>query len=135
MFNLSTGRLLDAGALPLLWEMMFAPCGMPDYFRDKFPFAMATRPEVMLGVGEEAVQVLPELAQNIVLTGRCQVPAQVLAGGVDLMINPWRHAVLAGSALPNGDCEVLPGLGHMLQHQAVDRIVQAVRTLDGGAAR
>ncbi|MBW3559098.1 MAG: alpha/beta fold hydrolase, partial [Proteobacteria bacterium] len=44
VFNLSTGRLLDAAALPLLWEMMFAPVGMPEYFRDKFPFAMATRP-------------------------------------------------------------------------------------------
>jgi hypothetical protein len=101
---------------------------MPEHFRDKFPFAMATRPEVALRVGEEAVQVLPELAWNMAQASR-QVPARVLGGAADLMINPWQHAWALGSALPQGSCQMLPGLGHMLQNHAVDQVVEAVRSL------
>ncbi len=129
VYNATMGRIVDAVALPAIWDRMFAPEGMPNHFRAKFPFAMATRPEVMLATGEEATQILPELALNAASARHCRVPSLVLAGALDLMINAWGHAGLLGASLPNGATRFLPGIGHMLHHSATDEVLSAVRAV------
>lgn len=128
-FSATGGRILDAALLPLIWERLFAPRGMPEPFRSRFPFAMATRPETMTATGEEAVQFLPELARNALLARGCRLPARVLAGDADLVINPYLHAMSLGAVLPGGSAILLRGVGHMLQHHAPDAVAQAVQAV------
>lgn len=124
------GRVLDAVLLPLLWEAMFAPQLMPARYRELYPFALASGPDQMLALGEEAVLSLPDLACAAWLYPLCEPPVSILSGSADWLSPPWRHAARLAALAPRARLQLLPGLGHMLHHFAIGEVVQAVASLD-----
>jgi pimeloyl-ACP methyl ester carboxylesterase len=126
------GRAMDDAVLPVLWEAMFKPQPMPERFRIEFPFALAGRPEGVQANGEDANAVLTSMVLEAASYGQCRVRVKVLAGTDDLVVSPSRHARPLAAALPKADLRMLPGLGHMLHHFAVDEVVRAVEELQGG---
>ena len=48
-------------------------------------------------------------------------------------VSPRHHAMRLAAAVPGARVEVLPGFGHMLHHDAADRIIAAVEELIGRA--
>lgn len=121
------GRLMDALLLPALWPAMFAP--IPPRFARAYPFAMASEPGPLLALGEEAVLSLPDLAASALRYPECEVPLTVLSGLADWVSPPWTHAARLAGAVPGARLRLLPGLGHMLHHFAVDEVVDAVDVL------
>jgi pimeloyl-ACP methyl ester carboxylesterase len=121
-----SGRLFDSLLLPLLWEAIFAPQAMPPRYRELYPFALASGPAQMLAVGEEAVLALPDLACAAWRYPRCAAPVSILSGSADWLSPPWRHAARLAGLAPRARLRLLPGLGHMLHHFALDEVIEAV---------
>jgi pimeloyl-ACP methyl ester carboxylesterase len=125
------GRLIDALLLPVLWEAMFAPQPMPERYRELYPFALASGPDQLRALGEEAVLALPDLACAAWLYPRCEPPVAVLSGSADWLSPPWRHAARLAALAPRAKLSLLPGLGHMLHHFAIGEVVEAVEAVTG----
>jgi hypothetical protein len=53
----------------------------------------------------------------------------ILAGNADIVALPYRHAIRLASILPNVELTLLPGMGHMLHHFAIDEVVAEVERL------
>ena len=122
----SLGPVLDTALLPLLWDMMFKPQAMPERFRAEFPFPLAGRPEGVQANGDDSIAMIGSMWMAAASYAACQVPVQVMAGSADLVVSPDRHAKPLAFMLPKGSLRMLPGLGHMLHHFAIDEVVEAV---------
>ena len=58
----------------------------------------------------------------------------VLTGDADEASSPEIHAKMVAAALPHAKLIVLPGIGHMVQFAATERIVKVVAELFAAAA-
>ncbi len=105
---------------------MFSPQRMPERYRERFPFALAGRPEAMVATGEDAVQSIPELAADLWRARSLPLPVHILAGAADLVLDPVKHAIGLDALLPDSELTLLPGLGHMLHHFVPDAVADAV---------
>jgi pimeloyl-ACP methyl ester carboxylesterase len=83
----------------------------------------------MLALGEEAVLAIPDLASTSTQYPRCSARVNILAGDADIVALPHLHAIRLASILPNAELTLLPGMGHMLHHFAIDEVVAAVDRL------
>lgn len=123
------GRVLDAALLPVLWHAMFAPQLMPARFATHYPFLEASGPSQMQRLGEEAVQALPDLAAASARYRDFAPPLSILIGMADWVTPPPTHAIRLAMAVPHAKIQILPGLGHMLHHFAVDAVAKALDSL------
>lgn len=123
------GATTDAGLMPLLWRAMFLPQAMPPRVAAEFPFAWARRPEGMIANGEDAAALWTSLTRSAMSYAACRVPVRILGGGADIVVNNLLHGQGAAALMPKATFELLPGLGHMLHHGAIDAVVAAARGL------
>ena len=60
------------------------------------------------------------------------MPITIVAGSGDLVVRPRQaerlHAAIGGSAL-----RIVPGIGHMVHHVAIDEVTQAIREVAGNS--
>ena len=57
------------------------------------------------------------------------MPVVVVSGNMDFVVAPQPHAVALAAAVPRARLVMLPGIGHMLHHAAVDRVVAEIEGL------
>ena len=126
-------RLLAAGLdpvlLPLLWQAIFVPQVMPRPFAANFPFASAAGPSRMSIEGEDAMAAGPALALAAMAYAACQVPARILGGTNDIVVQNAMHGRRAAMLMPMGRFDWVPGVGHMLHHVAQEEVCEAIREL------
>ncbi len=57
------------------------------------------------------------------------VPTVVMSGSSDFVVAPALHAIPFAAAVPRAKLVMLPGIGHMLHHTAVERVLAEIEGL------
>ena len=111
--------------LPSTLRAMFSPCPVSERFGREFPRLMMLRPwqlRATLGDGAVMLQSAAALQRGY---SALQVPTFIAAGGDDRIVDPSQsnklHQDVRGSEL-----QILPDVGHMVQHSAPDRVAAVV---------
>lgn len=126
MLGVTTDPLL----LPTLWRAMFLPQAMPERFAAAFPFALAAQTTQMIAEGEDAMALMPALMTMAARYAGCRVPARILGGTADIVVNNATQGRIAAALMPQATFHWMANMGHMLHHFVQDAIVEAVLSLD-----
>jgi pimeloyl-ACP methyl ester carboxylesterase len=103
--------------LPVTLRAMFAPCPVSERFGREFPRLMMLRPwQLRASLGDGAL-MLPSAASLQLGYSSLQVPTFIAAGGDDRIVDQW-HSSKFHQEVHASQFQILPGIGHMLQHSA-----------------
>jgi pimeloyl-ACP methyl ester carboxylesterase len=116
-------------------KAMFSPQRVPPHFVPGLVREMMLRPWQLRANAEDAALMIPAAAALQKRYGELTMPAVILAGAADKVVDPDRHARELSSELRDSELRVVPGLGHMVHYFAVDEIVSAVAPGSDGSAR
>jgi pimeloyl-ACP methyl ester carboxylesterase len=105
---------------------MFSPQPVPSDFVPSMAREMMVRPSQIRANAEDAAFMIPAAAALSKRYGDLNVPAVIMAGGADRVVDPEAHARRLHSELKGSELHVLPGVGHMLHYFAREHIVSAV---------
>jgi len=102
---------------PAVLKFVFSPGQVANRFVDSVPRALALRPSQLAASGGATGLMIPTAALLRRRYHRLPVPALVVAGTDDRIINPVRQSVRFAREIPKGRLYLLPGCGHMLHYQ------------------
>ncbi|MCP1169895.1 alpha/beta hydrolase, partial [Limimaricola sp. ASW11-118] len=119
----------------LLWpglvRQIFSPAPVPAAFR-AFPREMAVRPsQLRASAAESALMILQAAAHGGY--GDLRMPVAILTGTGDRVVDPATQSVRLHREIPQSHLECLPGIGHMIHHNAPDAVMAAIDRLEGRA--
>jgi pimeloyl-ACP methyl ester carboxylesterase len=107
--------------LPLTLRAMFGPCDVPERFKRGFPRLMMLRPwQLRASLGDGAV-MFRSAADLQLGYEKLQVPVFIAAGADDRVVDHW-HSKKLHEELRASQLEIIPRVGHMVQHSAGDRV-------------
>lgn len=130
--------VLRQAMLPFLWRLaapeavkrIFAPCDVPERFKQLYSIPDALRPSQMKAVAEEA-EMLAEAARNLgTLYKELSTPVRLIAGSDDGIVETERHSARLHRELPTSTLRVVPGCGHMVHHAVPDEVISAIVNMD-----
>jgi pimeloyl-ACP methyl ester carboxylesterase len=124
------GRLM----WPALVRKLFAPAETPARFRIEYPVWMGLRPSQVRASAEEAALMSPSAARLAKRYRELAMPVTIMAGAGDLQVLPELHSERLHRELPQSELIVVPGVGHMIQHSAPEKVMAAIERLGGTAA-
>jgi pimeloyl-ACP methyl ester carboxylesterase len=131
------GRLfVHAVALPLGLLLIrsavanvFAPqAPPPDYIR-RTATRLVLRPREFVANAQDLAVLKEFVAAQVPRYGAIRAPTLIISGDRDSVVSLDAHARAAAALIPGARLIVLEGVGHMLQHVAVDTVVAAVDEL------
>jgi pimeloyl-ACP methyl ester carboxylesterase len=124
--------------MPFVWRMtaqgavqrIFAPCAVPERFRQTYSLADALRPSQMRAVEEEAA-MLTEAARTLSeLYGELNLPVRLIAGSDDRIVETTEHSARLHQELASSTFRIVPDCGHMVHHAAPDEVIEAIIKVD-----
>jgi pimeloyl-ACP methyl ester carboxylesterase len=121
------GELIAPGAI----RKMFAPQSVSEAFHEEFPLGLALRPVQIRASSEEAAMMVPAAARLEEHYGELDVPVTIIAGVADEIVDPQRQAMALHHAIPQSRLMVVSGAGHMVHHQALEDVAEAVEAFSG----
>jgi pimeloyl-ACP methyl ester carboxylesterase len=128
----SISPLIARLAFPSLLRHVFAPSPVPERFRVAFSKELALRPGQLAASGAETALMIPMAALYRRRYRKLTVPAQLVAGTADRIIDPIRQSVRLIRQVPQGSLHLIPGGGHMVHHQdpgAVSAVIEMATTV------
>jgi pimeloyl-ACP methyl ester carboxylesterase len=113
---------------PLTAKAMFSPREVPATFRRESPW-MVLRPSQVRAIAAEAALMVPAVTQLQRRYAELRMPVLLMAGENDRVVSPESHTAQLHRALPDSELNLLPDVGHMMQHLAQQDIANAVGDL------
>lgn len=104
----------------------FLPQPLPHHYVKRTAAMLALRPATLLANWADVGGLEAFLARQAERYRDLAAPTIALTGDRDLLVPAERHAMKLAAAVPIAKVEVLPGFGHMLHHDAADRVAAAV---------
>ena len=126
---LPAGYLLMTPAL----AAAFAPQAPPADYVERARADMVLRPSTFIANAEDLVDLKANVAAQAPRYGEIKAPAAIIAGDRDTIVSTDIHARAIARQLSDATLTVLPGIGHMVNFAAADRVMQAVDALAGRA--
>jgi pimeloyl-ACP methyl ester carboxylesterase len=128
------GAVLRHTVLPALaWalrgaalRLVFAPAPVSARFRARFPLALTVRPGQLRAVAEDSWLMLRSAGELAPLHHSVLVPATVMAGAGDRLVDPQRQSARLAGRLPRARLVLLPGVGHMVHHSTPEVVADAI---------
>jgi pimeloyl-ACP methyl ester carboxylesterase len=117
--------LLGRAMAPGMIKKLFAPQGVPERFRREFPLQLALRPSQIRASAEESAMMIPAAAALRCRYAKLRVPAVVLAGACDRVVDPERQSTRLSRDIA-AQLRLTPSAGHMVHHQAPEAVRRAV---------
>jgi pimeloyl-ACP methyl ester carboxylesterase len=108
---------------------VFAPQTMPNGFVGGSATPLLLRPREFLANAWELVTLKPAVAEQAPRYGNIKTPIVVITGDTDITVSPNIHARPFAAAVPNAKLIVLPGVGHMVQYAAPERVAGEIETM------
>jgi pimeloyl-ACP methyl ester carboxylesterase len=111
--------------LPFTLRAMFAPCPVSERFGRDFPKLMMLRPwhlRASLGDGAMMAQAAAALQRGY---AALRVPTWIAAGADDRIVDNG-HSNKLHQEIDASQLQIIPGIGHMLQHSAPDLVAAIV---------
>jgi pimeloyl-ACP methyl ester carboxylesterase len=107
----------------------FLPQVIPPRYVTNSAAMLVLRPATLLANWTDVGALDAFLAEQAERYGALAAPTIVFAGDRDPLVPPAHHAMKLAAAAPCVKLTVLPGYGHMLHHEAADRVVAAVEEI------
>jgi len=111
----------------------FLPQKPPRKYIERSAMRLVLRPATLIANWTDIAGLETFLAQQAERYGELSASTIVLAGDRDTLVPTPLHATLLAAAAPGVKLKVLPGFGHMLHHDAADRVAAAVAEIVDGA--
>jgi pimeloyl-ACP methyl ester carboxylesterase len=108
---------------------VFAPQTMPDGFVKNSATPLLLRPREFLANAWDLVTLKPAVAEQAPRYKNIKVPIVVITGDTDNTVSPNIHSRPFAAAVPNAKLIVLPGVGHMVQYAAPERVAGEIETM------
>ena len=105
---------------------IFAPQNAPDGFSAHFGPAMALRRKALRANALQRRRLLQDIIEMSGTYAQIKVPMVIVHGAVDTTVSPKIHAQRMIHDLPHAQLRLLPGIGHMPHHVAIDDVVTAI---------
>jgi pimeloyl-ACP methyl ester carboxylesterase len=116
-------------------QSVFAPQVPPRDYLERTGAELILRPSEFVANAEDLGQLRRFLEVEAPRYATIEAPTIVLTGDHDEVVLPELHAKAIAAALPHGKLVVLPGVGHMVQFAAPERVVEAIAEIDKIDAR
>jgi pimeloyl-ACP methyl ester carboxylesterase len=120
------GRIL----WPFAIRRAFSPGRVTASFR-RLPVWMALRPSQLRATAAEAVMMIPSAFALGKRYEELKMPVVIMAGEGDRVASAEHNSVRLHEALAQSELMLLPAAGHMVPHQAREKIVAALKRLAG----
>lgn len=119
--------LVDAGA-----RSVFLPQAMPDGYVSDTATMLLLRPREFLVNARDLVTLRAAVAVQAPRYAQIEAPVTIISGDrSDKTVSTHIHSQPLASTAPNAKLIVLPGVGHMVQNVAPDRVIAEVEELIG----
>ena len=120
--------LLNWLMMPLVKRGLFSPGAVPARFDAEFSTGMAVRPSQIRATAQDGALMIPGALALRSHYKDLDLPMVIMAGEGDKVVYASRaerlRAAVKGSAL-----YVIPGVGHMIHHQATGKVAEAVEAV------
>ncbi len=124
--------------LPLGWLLaepaarsVFLPQTMPDDYVRKSATLLLLRPREFLANARDLVTLKAAVAAQAPRYAEIRTPTVVMTGDADKTVSPEIHSRPLAAAVPGAKLIVLPGVGHMVQNAAPERVEREIDDLIG----
>jgi pimeloyl-ACP methyl ester carboxylesterase len=107
-------------------KTMFSPQAVPPDFVRRMVRELMVRPSQIRANAEDAAFMIPAATSLSKRYGELNVPAIIMAGGADRVVDPDAHARRLQRELKRSELHILPGVGHMLHHFAREEILSVL---------
>jgi pimeloyl-ACP methyl ester carboxylesterase len=107
----------------------FLPQLPPRDYRKRSAALLLLRPSTFLANARDMADLKRNLEPQPARYPVLSMPTVVMSGASDFVVAPQLHAVPFAAAVPNAKLVILPGIGHMLHHAAVERVLAEVEAL------
>ena len=119
------GKLL----LRLAVRSAFAPQRPPPDYIAKTAEELLLRPSNFIANGQDIALIDGYLKAQAPKYARIDAPTAIITGDSDAVLSADANAKRLVKVLPHAGLTVLPGVGHMVQYAAPDRVIQAVEEI------
>lgn len=130
-WTVAVPRALKEG--PALLAFLFGPQEPPPDFAVAGGAMIGLRPSHFYATSTDFVGSGRDLRRMQARYGELQVPLGILFGDADRVLDYQQHGVPMLEEAKSVDLEILPGLGHMPQFIAPERVVAFIRRIAGRA--
>jgi pimeloyl-ACP methyl ester carboxylesterase len=114
---------------------VFLPQPMPDDFVKATATPLLLRPREFRANAWDLVTLKAAVADQAPRYGAIAAPTVVISGDVDATVSLEIHSRPLAAAVPNAKLIVLPGVGHMVQNAATERVIAEIDAMSGTIAR
>jgi pimeloyl-ACP methyl ester carboxylesterase len=108
---------------------VFAPQTMPDGFVKSSATPLLLRPREFLANAWDLVTLKAAVVEQAPRYKNIKVPIVVITGDTDNTVSPNIHSRPFAAAVANAKLIVLPGVGHMVQYAAPERVVREIEAM------
>jgi pimeloyl-ACP methyl ester carboxylesterase len=111
---------------------VFFPQAMPDgYVRDTATMLLL-RPREFLANAHDLATLKAAVAEQALRYAEIKAPVTIISGdGSDKTVSTHIHSQALAATAPNARLIVLPGVGHMVQNAAIDRVTAEIEVMIG----
>ncbi len=135
LIRYTTAPLLARWLWPVLERIAFGPPPTPERFTRGMDKWTVLRPARIGSAARESGMLVQAAGRLAPRYGELAVPVSILAGERDRVVTPW-HAKRLTAMIKDSELVVLPGLGHMLHHEAPEAVLDAIdRVAQRGSER
>jgi pimeloyl-ACP methyl ester carboxylesterase len=113
----------------------FLPQTMPENFVSDSATPLLLRPREFLANARDLVTLKAAVREQFPRYGEISVPTVVIAGDADNTVWPTIHSRPFAAAVPNAKLIILPGVGHIVQNAAPERVIHEIDEMIGRIAR
>ena len=112
----------------------FLPQTMPDNFVSDTATPLLLRPREFLANARDLVTLKAAVAEQAPRYGAIKVPVVVIAGDADKTVSAAIHSRPFAAAVPHTKLILLPGVGHIVQNAAPERVISEIDAMIGAMA-
>ena len=112
---------------------VFLPQAMPDGFVKSTATPLLLRPREFLANARDLMALNAAVAEQAPRYAEIKMPITVIAGDADKTVSTSIHSRAFAAALPDVKLIVLPGVGHMVQNAAPERVMSEVDAMIANA--
>jgi pimeloyl-ACP methyl ester carboxylesterase len=127
--------VLGALLAPGLTAAAFAPASVPPRFAAGFPLGLTLRPGHIRASAEDSGLLMPSATAFEHRYGELRLPAAIVAGAEDRIVDPARQSVRLHREVPGSGLWVVAGEGHMVHHGAARAVEDAVNAVSVAVRR
>jgi pimeloyl-ACP methyl ester carboxylesterase len=113
----------------------FRPQIPPDDFVRNTATTLLLRPRTFLANAQDLVTLKEAVMEQAPRYGEIAAPVVVITGDADKSVSPNIHSRPLATAVPDAKLIVLPGVGHMVQQAAPERVIAEIGAMIGRVAR